>query len=70
MKEILPIGSVVKLKDIIYKYIIVGKIVNVDGKKYDYVLCLYPFGHIIGVDFKYANNEDIEKVYFLGDINN
>ncbi len=69
IKDILPIGSVVLLKDGEKKLMICGiKQIDVEGtgKEYDYLGFLYPEGHV-GEQFQYLfNHDDIEHVFFRG----
>ena len=69
VKEMLPIGSVVLLKDGAKKLMIIGVMQNDIGgtkKIYDYLGVLYPEGHI-GEGFQYLfNHEDIVEVCFRG----
>lgn len=69
MKQYLPIGSVVLLKNGKKKVMIYGRrqrrIVDVD-KEYDYLACLYPEGNI-DEDYMYLFDEDsIDQVIFRG----
>lgn len=69
IKELLPIGSIVLLKDG-EKRLMVNGIMQSDadgsGKEYDYLGVLYPEGHI-GAQFQYLfNHEDIAEVVFRG----
>lgn len=69
MKQYLPIGSVVLLKNGKKKVMIYGRrqrrIVDVD-KEYDYLACLYPEGNI-DEDYMYLFDEDsIDQVVFRG----
>lgn len=69
MDYILPIGSVVRLKDGEKRLMIYG-IKQVDQEStdtvYDYLGVLYPEGHI-GEEYQYLfNHEDIENIYFRG----
>lgn len=69
IKDLLPIGSIVLLKDGEKRLMITGilqsKADELD-KQYDYLGILYPEGHL-GGDFQYLfNNEDIVKVVFRG----
>ncbi len=69
VKELLPIGSVVLLKEGEKRLMIVGILQNEPGKDdviYDYLGYLYPEGHIGGAYQYLFNNEDIEKLYFRG----
>lgn len=69
IKELLPIGSVVLLKEgkkHLMIYGILQKNTKGDDQEYDYVGVLYPEGHI-GNKFQYLfNHEDIEEVVFRG----
>lgn len=69
IKELLPIGTVVLLKDGEKRLMIIGvKQTNEEGegKEYDYLGVLYPEG-FIGADFQYLfNHEDIEEVIARG----
>lgn len=69
VNELLPIGSIVLLKDG-EKRLMIDGVVQTDaggnGEIYDYLGILYPEGHI-GDQFQYLfNHEDIEKVFFRG----
>lgn len=69
MKQYLPIGSVVLLKNGKKKVMIYGRrqrrVVDVD-KEYDYLACLYPEGNI-DEDYMYLFDEDsIDEVVFRG----
>lgn len=69
MKQYLPIGSVVLLKNGKKKVMIYGRrqrrVVDVD-REYDYLACLYPEGNI-DEDYMYLFDEDsIDQVVFRG----
>lgn len=69
MKQYLPIGSVVLLKNGKKRVMIYGRrqrrVVDVD-KEYDYLACLYPEGNI-DEDYMYLFDEDsIDEVVFRG----
>ena len=69
IKELLPVGSIVLLKDG-EKRLMVSGIMQSDAatndKEYDYLGVLYPEGHI-GEDFQYLfNHEDVVEVFFRG----
>ena len=68
MKSFLPIGSVVLLHGGTKRVMICGRVqVQVDDKKlFDYVACLYPEGYIDAQSMYLFNNEDIDKVYYVG----
>ena len=67
--ELLPIGSVVEVEKqnlMICSYVKKGKELN--GKKYDYACCLFPFG--MGANAILINKEQIKRVVFVGLQNN
>lgn len=68
MKELLPLGSVVLLKGAEKRLMICGRIqTNVATDEiYDYSACPYPEGLISSKEVIMFNNENIEKVYFMG----
>ena len=69
-KELLPIGSVVLLKDGIKKAMITGyfPVTNVGGKKvaYDYSGCVFPEGILSSDQLGMFNYEQIREVIFEG----
>ncbi len=68
VRDLLPIGSIVLLKDGEKKLMIDGiKQTNLDNNiEYDYHGILYPEGYI-GNDFQFLfNHEDIDQVIFNG----
>lgn len=69
IKDLLPIGSVVRLHDGEKRLMIIGIMqsdASGNGKEYDYLGILYPEGHI-GDQFQYLfNQEDIEEAIFRG----
>lgn len=69
IKDLLPIGSIVRLHDGEKRLMIIGIMqsdASGNGKEYDYLGILYPEGHI-GDRFQYLfNQEDIEEVIFRG----
>lgn len=69
VKDLLPIGSVVMLKDAEKPLMIYGiKQLDTDNPEveYDYIGVLYPEGNI-GSDFQYLfNHDDIEEIQFKG----
>lgn len=71
MKDLLPIGSVVLLKDATKKLVIIGVLqVNAEqNKMYDYLAVPYPEGYL-GSDNNYLFNQgDINDIIFRGYIN-
>ncbi len=69
IKDLLPIGSVVLLKNGEKRLMIKGIMqsdASADGQEYDYLGVFYPEGHI-GDEFQYLfNHQDIEEVVFRG----
>ncbi len=65
--DILPIGSVINIKDNKDRFIIIGHLKNNDS--YVYVCVKYPYGYVEAIDFNYITNDEIESLVFLGDIN-
>ena len=68
MTEYLPLGSVITLKNGNKKLMIVGRAqVHVSsGKKFDYSSCLWPEGMIDSKSFYLFNQEDIDKIFYIG----
>lgn len=69
IKELLPIGSIVRLQNGQKRLMITGVLQSKEDeldKQYDYLGILYPEGHI-GGDFQYLfNQEDIDEIFFRG----
>jgi len=69
IKDLLPIGSIVLLKDGEKRLMISGIMqsdVSGNGEEYDYLGILYPEGHI-GDQFQYLfNHSDINEIVFRG----
>lgn len=66
MKQFLPLGTVVLLKDAEKKLMIVGRSQAMDGTHYDYSACLFPEGYIGSDQMVVFNQEDIGKVFYMG----
>ncbi len=68
MKEYLPLGSVVTLKEGDKKLMICGRIQRevITKKVYDYCACLYPEGMIDSKSVYLFNHEDIQNIYYVG----
>ena len=69
MKNFLPIGSVVILKNGQKKVMIYGRRqsrVTEPDKEYDYIACLYPEGNIDENYMYLFDHEDIDRVVFRG----
>jgi len=67
-EELLPIGSVVKLKDAVKKLMIfgVGQTDQSENVEYDYIGVMYPEGNMgDGSQFLF-NHSDIDEVFFKG----
>lgn len=64
--KLLPIGSVVRLKEAAKRLLVVGIAQESQGKRYDYIGLLYPEG-FIGDEYTFLfNHDDIEEVAFIG----
>lgn len=68
IKELLPIGSIIKINGIEKKFMITGvRQTNVeDNKEYDYLAIMYPEGHISDDGQILLDHELIEEVVFVG----
>lgn len=66
--ELLPIGSVVRVKSAQRKFMICGRVVTRTGSDdiYDYVACLYPEGLIDMSDLYFFNRIAIEECVHKG----
>lgn len=63
----LPIGSVVMLKDQKRRVMIYGRrLQDKNGKKYDYLGCLYPEGYLNDGNVIVFNHDDIAMIFFIG----
>lgn len=69
IKELLPVGSVVLLKEGMKRLMITGIMqTELEGeqKEYHYIGVLYPEGYM-GDQFQYLfNHEDIDQIFFRG----
>ena len=68
MKEYLPIGSVVTLKNGTKKVMICGRVQREtkQGRIYDYCACQYPEGMIDSRSVYLFDQEDIGCIYYVG----
>lgn len=69
MKEYLPIGTIVKVKDIEKRIMIVGisQVREIEKlERWDYVAVLYPTGVYAENSFYFFNSEDITEIVFKG----
>ncbi len=65
-EDILPLGSIVKIKNLDDKLMIVGVDQLVDGENYNYVAFIHPYGYAGVKKIISFNAHVIEKVYFEG----
>ena len=64
--EIIPLGSIVKVKQIKDYIMLIGVRQIADGEKYDYSGCVHPYG-FLGIDkLLFFNSDQIEEVIFKG----
>lgn len=68
MRNYLPIGSIVLLKNATKKIMVYGRkqMAADTGEMFDYVACLYPEGNISDEYTLLFNHEQIEQVIFRG----
>ena len=67
LKELLPIGSVVRLKGATKRLMVTGVIqTDIDGNDYDYVGVLYPEGNVTQETQFLFQHSDIEDIVFRG----
>ena len=68
MKKLLPLGSIVTLKEENKKLMIMGHTQqNIQEQAfYDYIACLWPDGYIDQDHCYVFNHEDIDSLYFIG----
>lgn len=68
IKKLLPIGSVILLRDAKKKLMIHGirQTAKESGKEYDYIAVMYPEGNIGGESQVLFNHADIEEILFRG----
>lgn len=69
MKKVLPIGSIIYLKEGTQKLLILnrGPQIELNGKiqMFDYSACVYPVGLVVE-QILYFNTENIDKILFEG----
>lgn len=66
VNNLLPIGSVITVKEANKKMMIIGILQKSKDTKYDYMAVLYPEGYLTQKQIYLFNHEDIEEVHFLG----
>jgi len=66
--ELLPIGSVVLLKGGQKRLMVYGvkQTDTTTGTEYDYIAVIYPEGNLGDEGHFFFNNDDIERVFFVG----
>ena len=65
-ETLLPIGSVVLLKEAKKRVMIYGRKVRTDEKRYDYLGCLYPEGALDSKHVILFDHEQIQMIFFIG----
>ena len=66
VSNLLPIGSVITVKDANKKMMIIGILQKSKEERYDYMAVLYPEGYLTQKQIYLFNHEDIQEVHFLG----
>ena len=66
LNKLLPLGSVVKLKDDNHKYMIIGFMVQTKEQAYDYLCCIYPLGVIESDKGLFFNHDQIDMILSVG----
>lgn len=66
--ELMPIGSIVRLKGGDKRVMIAGRVICKNGEEniYDYVACLYPQGVMDSNGLYFFNRDAIEEIFFIG----
>lgn len=67
-ENLLPIGSVVLLKEANKRLMIIGRIQTKEGDQtvYDYSACYYPEGIVDPSSIFFFNHDAIDQLYFIG----
>lgn len=66
IKNLLPIGTVVRVKEANKKMMIIGILQQNKTERYDYMAILHPEGFLSEKEIYMFNHEDIEEVNYLG----
>lgn len=67
MEKILPVGSIVKVKDSEKLFMIASFMITTsNSEKYDYLAVRYPYGFIDEKCFYSFNQSNIDKVIYMG----
>ena len=64
--NLLPIGSVITVKEANKKMMIIGILQKSKDTKYDYMAVLYPEGYLTQKQIYLFNHEDIETIFHTG----
>lgn len=67
--NLFPIGTIVTVKNANKSMMIIGILPENEGKRYDYIAVLFPEGYLTSEQIYLFNQEDIEKVHYLGYMN-
>ena len=67
-QDLLPVGSVVLLKNGEKRLMVCGRVVagGEEDEIYDYVGCFFPEGVISSSELFFFNHEDVESIFFIG----
>lgn len=65
-EDILPLGSIVKIKGFGEKLLIGGLNYKVDGERYEYLGFMHPYGYVSPKKIIFFNSNVIEEVIFTG----
>ena len=66
ISKLLPIGSIIRVKDANKKMMITGILQKSDNVVYDYIGVLYPEGYMSEEKLFLFNNTDIADVFYVG----
>lgn len=69
IKNLLPVGSVVRVKEAEKNLMVIGILMENAGNTYDYAAFLHPEGYIDEEHLYLFNHEDVEEVLFIGYMN-
>jgi hypothetical protein len=67
--NLLPVGTVVTVKGANKSMMIIGILPENNEKRYDYLSVLYPEGYLTPEQMYLFNQEDVDKVQYLGYMN-
>lgn len=66
-EKYLPIGTIVRLKEATKRIMVIGYCpIAEDGRKFDYIGCLYPEGMVSPKESLLFNHEQVEAITFKG----